>query len=342
MIELLPDADQQQIIDSIAGYLGDKFPVSRLSQLDFTGENDDRDAWQGLADQGLFGLAVAEEFGGAGFTLVEEMLVARELGRFLLSPSVLATSLAAQVAATAGEHALAGAIIAGETRVSFARLAGPGQIGAKTSGELHIIDARPDDLLLGWGDDGVAIFARSELGSVRSVAPMDGSVGLERGLADGVSARIFIPATTAPLAQRANLLIAAALAGNADATCTLAVEYAKVREQFGKQIGSFQAVAHHCSDMAIRARSALAQAAFSAIIMRDGRGDAELQVASAAIVSADAAIRNATIAIRVHGGMGFTAECDVHLYLKRAHLLVHLNGGTRIHQEKLLSRPFGE
>jgi alkylation response protein AidB-like acyl-CoA dehydrogenase len=337
VIDLLPDADQQQIIDSIAGYLGDRFPVSRLNQLDFAGENDDRDAWRGLAEQGLFGLAVAENFGGAGFTLVEEMLVARELGRFLLSPSVLASSLAVHVAVTAGDVALAGAIIAGETRVSFARLTGPGQIAAKTSGELHIIDARPGDLLLGWGNAGVAIFARTELTNIRSVTPMDGSVGLERALAKDVSARVFVPTSAAPLVQRANLLIATALAGNANASCTLAVEYAKVREQFGKPIGAFQAVAHHCSDMAIRARAALAQTAFASIIMRDGGGDAELHVASAAIVAADAAIRNATIAIRVHGGMGFTAECDVHLYLKRAHLLDHLNGGARFHQDKLLS-----
>jgi alkylation response protein AidB-like acyl-CoA dehydrogenase len=337
VIDLLPDADQQQIIDSIAGYLGDKFPVSRLNQIDYAGEHDDRDAWRGLAEQGLFGLAVAEDIGGAGFTLVEEMLVARELGRFLLSPSVLASSLAAHAAAMAGDHALARAIVAGETRVSFARLTGSGEIGANISGELHIIDARPDDLLLGWSDEGVALFDRTELVSVRSVTPMDGSVGLERALAEGVAARLFIPVATAPMAKRANLLIAAALAGNADASCSLAVEYAKIREQFGKPIGAFQAVAHHCSDMAIRARAALAQTAFASIIMRDNRADAELHVASAAIVAADAAIRNATIAIRVHGGMGFTAECDVHLYLKRAHLLDHLNGGARFHQEKLLS-----
>jgi alkylation response protein AidB-like acyl-CoA dehydrogenase len=308
-----------------------------LNQPDFAGEHDNRAAWLGLAEQGIFGLAAPEEIGGAGFSLVEDMLVARELGRFLLSPSVLASNLAAQVAATAGDAGLASAIIAGQTRVSFARLTGQSQIGAKIAGELHIIDARPDDLLLGWGDDGMALFDRTGLIDVRSVTPMDGSVGLERGFAQSINARVFIPASTAPMAQRANLLIAAALAGNADASCTLAVAYAKVREQFGKPIGAFQAVAHHCSDMAIRARAALAQTAFAAIIMRDGHSDAELQLASAAIVAADAAINNATIAIRVHGGMGFTAECEVHLYLKRAHLLTHLNGGRRMYQEKLLS-----
>jgi hypothetical protein len=210
------------------------------------------------------------------------------------------------------------------------------------SGDLHLIDARSDDLLLGLSDAGVVLFEQTALTDIRTVTPMDRSVGLERASASDIAALIFVPTSQAPLARRANLMIAAALAGNADATCVLAVEYAKIREQFGKQIGAFQAVAHHCSDMAIRARAAVAQTAFASIIMRDDRADAELQVASAAIVAADAAIRNATMAIRVYGGMGFTAECEVHLYLKRAHLLDHLGGGRRLHQEKLLLGTFGE
>ncbi|MDE1154068.1 MAG: acyl-CoA dehydrogenase [Micavibrio sp.] len=342
MIDLLPDADQRQIIDSIAGYLGNQFPVSRLSTEYLDGENEHRDSWKGLAEQGLFGLSVAENMGGAGFTLVEDVLAAREFGRFLLSPSVLASSLAAHVAATAGDAELAAAIIDGSTRVSFARLAGPGRIGVRIVGEIHLVDAHPDDLLLGWGNNGIALFARAGLADLRSVTPMDGSVRLERAWANGLATRIFLPTSTAPLARRANLMMAAAQAGNADATCKMAVEYAKVREQFGKPIGAFQAIAHHCADMAIRARAASAQTAFASIAVRDGRADADLQIASASLVASDAALRNATIAIRVHGGMGFTAECDVHLYLKRAHLLDHLNGGARLHQEKLLSGTFTE
>jgi alkylation response protein AidB-like acyl-CoA dehydrogenase len=91
--------------------------------------------------------------------------------------------------------------------------------------------------------------------------------------------------------------------------------------------------------MALRSRAALAQTAFAAIAERDGRPDATFQVAAAAIVASDAALLNATMAIRVHGGLGFTAECDVHHYLKRAHLLERLAGGRRRNQVELLAEP---
>jgi alkylation response protein AidB-like acyl-CoA dehydrogenase len=338
MIDLLPCAEQQQIIDSLADFLASELPVERLRTELRAPERDERCRWRELAAQGWFGLALEGSLGGAGFTLIEEMLAHREFGRFLLSPRVLGATLAAHAAVAAGNQDLARSIVEGERCAALASLIGTVSIGMRVSGELHLIDSLPGDLLVLWNEDGLALIERDNLAEIRSVAALDGSVHLERAHARGAIAH-FVPTATAPLRRRAGLLIAAQLAAMAKATCDMSVEFAKTRIQFGKPIGAFQAVAHHCADMALRSRAALAQTAFAAVAARDGRPDATFQVCAAAIVASDAAQRNATIAIRIHGGMGFTAECDVHHYLKRAHLLDRLNGGLRKHQTELLAEP---
>lgn len=339
MIELIASPEQQEIVDSIAGYIAARYPVERLRGEHRLAENDERRRWPELAAQGWFGLGIPEELDGAGYGVVEEMLAFKEFGRFLISPRILATTLAAHVASAAGDADLVRSIVAGETRAAVASTIGHGEIGSSVRGDLHLIDSEDDDLLLVWDGDGAALVERDGVKDVRSVTALDGSVTLERGSAVDTTAIAFVPAATAPITLHANLLIAAQLAGNAEATRDLAVEYAKIRVQFGKPIGAFQAVAHHCTDMALRTRAAVAQAMFAAVAARDARADARFQSAAASIVAADAALRNATIAIRIHGGIGFTAECDVHHYLKRAHLFDHVSGGTRLHQTTLLAEP---
>jgi alkylation response protein AidB-like acyl-CoA dehydrogenase len=339
VIELVASAEQQQIIESVAGYLAGRYPVERLRGDHRSPDRDERRAWAELAAQGWFGLGISPELDGVGYGVVEEMLAFREFGRFLISPRILATTLAAHVANAAGDTELVRSIVAGKTRAAVASMVGLGEIGPSVRGDLHLIDSEPDDLLILWNGDGAALVERKGLADVRSVTALDGSVGLERGRAVATAALVFVPSVARPIALHANLLIAAQLTGNAEATRDLAVEYAKIRVQFGKPIGAFQAVAHHCADMALRARAALSQTMFAAVAARDARDDARFQTSAASIITADAALRNATIAIRIHGGIGFTAECDVHHYLKRAHLFDHISGGGRLHQVALLAEP---
>jgi alkylation response protein AidB-like acyl-CoA dehydrogenase len=339
LIDLRPSSDQQQVIDSVAGYLGREFPLERLQPKEASKRRSERAAWADLAGQGWFGLGAPEEAGGAGFTVVEEVLAHREFGRFLVSPSVLATAVAVHAAHAAGASELVGPILEGERPVAVASVIGSGTVGRAVSGELHLLDSEDGDLLLVWDAEGVAILDRASLADVRRVEALDGSVALERARAVEARALAYVPAEIAAVRQRANLLAAAQLVGMAEAVRDMAVEFAKVRVQFDKPIGSFQAVAHHCADMELRARAARTQANFAAVAMRDGRPDAPFQISSAAIVAADAAIRNATISIRVHGAMGFTAEGGVHHYLKRAHLFERINGRARLHQNELLAQP---
>jgi alkylation response protein AidB-like acyl-CoA dehydrogenase len=117
------------------------------------------------------------------------------------------------------------------------------------------------------------------------------------------------------------------------------VEYAKVREQFGKQIGSFQSVKHICADMAIRSEAALCQASFAALVLANDLADTDFHAVASKIVATDTAVKNAAASIQVHGAYGFTAEANAHHYLKRAHVTDMLWGSLREQRERILTFP---
>ncbi len=140
--------------------------------------------------------------------------------------------------------------------------------------------------------------------------------------------------------RRAGTVLAAAEAvGVAERTLEASVEYAKVRQQFGKPIGSFQAVKHRCADMAVRVEAARASTFWAAVALRDGLEDAGRQVHVAKTLAVSAAIANASDNIQNHGGMGYTWEADAHLYLKRAWLVEHAFG-TRVAHLDTLAAPW--
>jgi alkylation response protein AidB-like acyl-CoA dehydrogenase len=135
---------------------------------------------------------------------------------------------------------------------------------------------------------------------------------------------------------RGAVLTAAQMVGIAAATSDMAVAYAKERRQFDKPIGAFQAVKHMCADMRVRADLARAAVDAAAVTFDDpGVGDVDRAVSAAKVVAGDAAVANAKACLHVHGGMGFTWEVDVHLYLKRAWMLDRLFGTADLHAQKL-------
>ncbi|QIB66846.1 acyl-CoA dehydrogenase family protein [Kineobactrum salinum] len=127
--------------------------------------------------------------------------------------------------------------------------------------------------------------------------------------------------------RRMTLIDAAALAGIAQRGLEMAVDYAKLREQFGRPIGSFQAIKHHCATMAISAQRSRDQVLFAATAIDEGREDAMLQTDCALLVAARAATANAALNIQIHGGIGFSAEADPHLLVKRTQALIAITGG---------------
>ncbi len=335
MIDLLPSEEQQQIIDSVASFLENEMPLARL-RPNSAGEllNDIRisvEQWSGIASMGWFGLGVAEALGGVGYTLVEEMLVARELGRYAISPCIAASMTAAHLAARAGSESLDlfNSIRSGQLRVAHANRL------VADSDEYHLIDPHAASHFLVVDQSGARLYERSAFVDARSVISLDDAIQLERARLNS-NAQPVLSDSGGDIALNVSLLNSAQLLGVAEQAQKAAVEYAKIREQFGQAIGSFQALKHRCADMATLAEAAYAQTYFAGLAQAHSQPGASYQAAAAKIISAEAALSNARSNIQIHGGIGFTAECDAHIFLKRAHLLGQLGGDRRWLRETLL------
>jgi len=279
--------------------------------------------WAELSGLGLLGLHIPEEHGGSGFGLAETLVVAEQMGRYLAPGPFVPTVMASAVLAAAGpddlqkrllpalaDGSVIGAVaLGGEVRQADG--AATGTVGVVISGHLA------DVLLVPAGDDVLVI--EKSAGGVRAEVPanLDQSRRAARVRLDAA------PATVLPGARRlltgvARAVLAAEAAGVARETTDQAAEYAKVREQFGRPIATFQAVKHHCANMLVAAELAAA-ASWDAGRAGLGGGDQlSYTAAIAAALAVPAAVGNASLNIQVHGGIGFTWEHDAHLYLRRA------------------------
>lgn len=328
---MLPDAAQQQLLDASLAALRDMLPLERLRQPEGAGIEKRR--WRDLAALGWLGLGLPEAVGGAGCGVVDEALLQLEFGRFLVSPACMASALGARLALAAGDAALARAIVAGECRIGLAR--GAVATGGIVDGPLLLAAADEATLLLCWGEGGAVLLEATSLAALPPPVALDATVPLARAQASAVTALLHDAGKA--IGGQAELLLAAQLAGMAQEAAALAVQHARTREQFGKPIGAFQAVAHHCANMAMRARAARAQVLAAATALRDAGADAPSQLAAAALLAGEAATGNAALAIRVHGAMGYTAEAPLHHLLKRAHLLLAFSAGRAAHRAALLA-----
>jgi alkylation response protein AidB-like acyl-CoA dehydrogenase len=332
MIDLLPSVEQQQIIDSVGEFFARTLPVARLRAAATRRISDS--TWKEIAALGWFGLALAEQDGGAGCSLVEEMLVAREFGRHVASPALFAAMLSAHVAACCGNKTLLEGILSGELRVGLSN-ALPGVNGQAP--ELHLLDADGAQLVLYWNDAGMGLREPAAFAVSTAVDSLDEAVLLERVVMPTSAPRAWVSADRSSLPRRAALLICAQLVGIAEAAKDDAVAYAKTREQFGQPIGAFQALKHECAEMAVQCEAAYAQTFFAGLAENSGLGDSAFQCAVAGMLTTEAALGNARANIQIHGGIGFTSECDAHRYLKRAHLLSQLGGAAGRHWRMILA-----
>jgi len=318
IIDLTLSDDQRMIEDGVRDFLHGRLPVERLREPQNHGGTAERALWQELTELGLFGLGCAEQDGGLGMGFAEEALAARALGLILASPVVLAQLSAPHITT---DPTLRAALIAGTTKAAFANYLG--------DGAAHLIDGDGAEQVLLLSPEGAILLPRSSLGAAEVATGMDETVSLAR-----LSVSVDLPARCSGT-DRTSLLISAYLTGIAQAATTMAVEYAKTREQFGQPIGAFQAIKHQCADMASRASAAEAQGFFSAVAFGNGLDDAS-EIAAARMLASRAAIENAKANIQIHGGMGFTAECDAHLFLKRAHLMALLGSSRAAERHRLL------
>lgn len=328
IVDLLPTEDQAAIRDSVVSVLAKELPISRLHDPVNTWGAAERAIWPTLAELGLFGLGVSEERGGIGYTLAEEITVARELGKYMVSPTVMATMLAARIA---GSDLMA-EIVSGQARVAFANPLADVNFSAVEQ-EFQIVDGAEAQYVIVWNDGQACLYPCPA--TLRQIECIDDTVGVARAtlpLANPVAA-----SSSCEDIKAISLMLSAYLAGMSEATLSMAVEYGKVREQFNQPIGSFQAIKHYCAEMARRAEAAVAQTFYATLDTME-RGDADpFEVAAARMLCGDAALTNARFNIQFHGGMGYTYEADAHFFLKRAWLCAALGSSERDEQRRVMA-----
>jgi alkylation response protein AidB-like acyl-CoA dehydrogenase len=327
-MNLLPGAEQLEIISAAGEFLAERMPIERIRTTRDAEMPVSEELWREAAEMGLLTLGLDEEAGGSGRPFDDEVLLFVELGKRLAPGPFLASTLAVRVAAACGDVALAERIGGGRARVALAVLRGDGddEPAPPIKGTFDVFDPAGASHALVVARGGAALIGIDSLGPLTSVHAADPGTRMASATVESAEPVHWLSVEDEWIWGRATVLAAAYLTGLASAVAAQATEHAKTRQQFGKPIGVHQAIKHACVDMEIAAEAAHAQTFFAAITLASGRSDALLQVLSAATVAGSAAVDNAAAGIQVFGGMGYTFENDMHLYLKRAHVFRHLFG----------------
>lgn len=291
--------------------------------------------WQNLVELGWLGLHVDEEYGGSGFGLPELVVVIEELGRAVAPgpfvPTVIASAVIAKDGAAEQKSRLLPGLIDGTVTAGVGL---DGQVGVKDGvadgeagivlgaglAELLLIAAGDDVLVIERGREGVSVEVPENFDPTRR----SGRVRLQNVR---VSDDDVLPGARQSAVARARTLLAAEAVGGASDCVDTAVDYAKVRQQFGRTIATFQAIKHHCANMLVGAESGIAAVWDAARAAGEDEEQFRLVAAVAAALAFPAYVRNAELNVQVHGGIGFTWEHDAHLHLRRAVVSAALFGG---------------
>jgi alkylation response protein AidB-like acyl-CoA dehydrogenase len=307
--------DQEALKKGVRDWADGELAIERLRGLE--GKPLDRALWTTIAELGVFALRTPESAGGSGLGAADAVLVFEELGRKVAPGPLVATHLATGLGIDGAGS--------GQTVVGLIE-PGPSPLLVAHKASL--------DVLLVLRPDGVERLDPKALPSKPISTPLDPLTPVERVESLPRGERIADAASAQETMRIGTALVAAELLGIAQATLDLALDYAKVREQFGRPIGSFQAIKHLLADMYVRLEVARAGVyAAGATIDQPEVGDVERAVAAAKLVAHQAAEKNARAAIQIHGGMGYTWEVPVHYYLKRAWVLGTSFGAQETHEE---------
>jgi alkylation response protein AidB-like acyl-CoA dehydrogenase len=324
-------------------------------------EHLDRELWSAMAEQGWLSVELPAESGGLGLGMVEVAVLCEEIGRHVAPVPFLGTVLVAgalQRAVAAG-HVGADTVLgdrpvgrwidalaAGEAIGTVGWSAADDDRGAVRRGDGWLVSGVTDPVVFAPAadvvvtcaatGDGQALFAvvpgsrpapEPAMDRTRSVARLhlDESPAVRLGGVDAVEALVDRGAT----ASSAEML------GAADQVLQMTVQYAKDRVQFGRPIGSFQAVKHRCADMLVDVEGMRSATYFAAWAVGAGEPDAAAAASAAKVWSSEASRRVMASALQVHGGIGFTWEHDLHLFVKRAQLDQLSFGSARTHRDRL-------
>jgi alkylation response protein AidB-like acyl-CoA dehydrogenase len=365
--------EQRELRESVRRFLADQVPLSRVRELMDSPDGTDEKTWNRAASQlGLQAIAIPEEYGGSGFTFAEQAIVLEELGAALypgpyLASAILAANALLASSDEAAKRDLLPGIANGEVVATLAfteddgswepeaitlsaiRPDGGGPDGWVLDGhKSFVLDGHTAGLILAVARtaDGLSLFAvsayadgltRKELPTLdqtRRLARLDfRSVAARKIGAAGEGAAILSKILDiAAIAQAAEQL------GGAQRALDMAVSYAKIRHQFGRPIGSFQAIKHRCADLLLEVESLRSAVVYAAAAVADDSAEVPVVAALVKALASDTYFHVAAENIQIHGGIGFTWEHDAHLYFKRAKASELFLGDASYHRERLATR----
>ncbi|MEM7092852.1 MAG: acyl-CoA dehydrogenase family protein [Actinomycetota bacterium] len=361
--------EQDQLREFVRSFLEDKSSEEAVRELMETDDGYDQAVWSQMAEQmGLQALIIPEEHGGQGFGYVELIIVLEEMGRSLLcAPFFSSVVLAANTLMQSGDDAAMAAhlpgIASGETIATLAlaeesgkwnadgiamQASGSGDSWTLSGTKMYVLDGHTAGLILvaARTDAGVSLFAvdgGADGLSREALATMDQTRKQARLTFDNTPATLVGTDgggwdTLETVLDLAAVGLAAEQVGGAQMCLDMAVEYAKVRVQFGRPIGSFQAIKHKCADMLLEVESAKSAAYYAGWAASEMNDELPSVASLAKAYCSEAYFHAAAENIQIHGGIGFTWEHPAHLYFKRAKSSELLFGDPTYHRELLAQR----
>jgi alkylation response protein AidB-like acyl-CoA dehydrogenase len=372
-MKLAYSTEQRELRESVSRFLADRMPLPRVRELMESSDGRDEKVWSYAGSQlGLQGIAIPEEYGGGGFTFVEQAIVLEELGAALYPGPYLASAVLAATALLAGsdeaaKRDLLPGIATGSTVATLAFTEDNGswepdaiRLAATKDGDgwrldghkSFVLDGRSADLILALArtGEGLSLFAVD----AGAAAPADGLARKELQTLDQTRrlgrlefntfpARLIgAPGEGGPILDRtldvAAIALAAEQLGGAQRALDMAVAYAKIRHQFGRPIGSFQAIKHRCADLLLEVESLRSAVSYAAAALAEDSAEVPVLAALVKALASDTYFHVAAENIQIHGGIGFTWEHDAHLYFKRAKSSELFLGDASYHRERLASR----
>ena len=375
-MKLAYSSEQRELAESVRRFLADRVPLTRVRELMDNQDGTDEKVWAYAGSQlGLQGLAIPEQYGGAGFTFAEQAIVLEELGAalypgpYLASAVLAASALLASSDETAKQDLLPG-IASGEVVATLAFTEDDGSwepediaLAATQDAaggwvldghKSYVLDGHGAGLILvagrtsGQGQDASALsmFAvpADAPGLDRTALPtLDQTRKMARLVFASVPARLIgapgeAGAVLAKTLDVAAIALAAEQLGGAQRALDMAVAYAKVRHQFGRPIGSFQAIKHRCADLLLEVESLRSAVGYAAAAVAEDSSEVPAVAALVKALASETYFHVAAENIQIHGGIGFTWEHDAHLYFKRAKASELFLGDASYHRERLAAR----
>jgi alkylation response protein AidB-like acyl-CoA dehydrogenase len=367
--------EQEELRRSVRRFLEDKSPSTEVRRLMETTDGYDPKIWAQMANElGLQSLHIPEAYGGQGFSFVELVVVLEEMGRALLcAPYFASVCLAANAILNAGTEeqkaALLPGIAAGETIATLAftepsgkwdangitmEAASGGSGGYTLSGtKMFVLDGHTANLIVvaaraagSGGTEGISFFTveGDATGLTRTALPtMDQTRKQAKLEFSNVPATLLGEegagwAALSKTLDQAAVCLAAEQVGGAQKCLDMSVDYAKNRIQFGRPIGSFQAIKHKCADMLLEVESSKSAAYYAGWAAAEDNDELPVVASLAKSYCSEAYFHAAAENIQIHGGIGFTWEHDAHLYFKRAKSSEILFGDPTYHRELLAQR----